>query len=86
MNEQNQAKSESSEKEKENFTNSSVVLKQREARRKRCEQCGKPFGLIRRRNAGRQFCSVPCMDRHTESVRKAVEAKARWYTFLRQRR
>ncbi len=84
MSEQNQA--EPALGENENHTNSPVASIQRGARPKRCAQCGKPFGLIRRRSAGLQFCSAPCMDGHAEGVRKAVEAKARWYSFLHQRR
>jgi hypothetical protein len=53
---------------------------------KRCAQCGGPFGLIRRRRAARQFCSLRCVDEYANGVRKAVEAKARWYEFLHQRR
>jgi hypothetical protein len=67
------------------FTNSPAVSNHREPRRKRCAHCGKPFGLIRRHSAGMQFCSVQCMDKQAEGVRKAVEAKARWYRFLQRR-
>lgn len=63
-----------------------VVSGPPESDRKRCAQCGKPFGLIRRRRAGKQFCSARCVDDHADGVRKAVEAKARWYEFLYQRR
>ena len=31
------------------------------ANRKRCAHCQGPFGLIRRRRSGRQFCSIACM-------------------------
>lgn len=58
----------------------------REHRRKRCGQCGGPFGLIRRRRGGKQFCSAKCAEQNADGVRKAVEAKARWYEFLYQRR
>jgi ribosomal protein S14 len=53
--------------------------------RNRCAQCGRPFGLVRRRRAGQQFCSAACMTEQADSVRKAVRDKARWYAFLTQR-
>jgi hypothetical protein len=53
---------------------------------KRCAQCGRPFGLVRRRRAGKQFCSARCVDDHATAVRKAVEAWANWLDFLQQRR
>ena len=58
----------------------------REYRRKRCGQCGGPFGLMRRRRAGKQFCSQKCADLQADGVRKAIAVRARWYEFLYQRR
>jgi hypothetical protein len=58
----------------------------REYRRKRCGQCGGPFGLMRRRRAGKQFCSQKCAEQHADGVCKAVAVRARWYEFLYQRR
>jgi hypothetical protein len=52
------------------------------AGRRRCAQCHGPFGLIRRRRSGRQFCCAPCMEAHDDAVRSAVQAKARWLDFL----
>ena len=46
--------------------------------RKRCARCGGPFGLIRRRRAGRQFCCSACMEAYDDALRRAVQAKARW--------
>lgn len=54
--------------------------------RKRCGQCGGPFGLMRRRRASKQFCSAKCAELNADGVRKAVEARTRWYAFLYQRR
>ncbi len=54
-----------------------VSRSRRDARRKRCAQCGKPFGLMRRNHAGMQFCSRPCVEKYTENIRVAVEAKSR---------
>lgn len=84
MNEQNRAQS--APGGSEFSTISPAVSDQQESRRKRCAQCGKPFGLIRRRRAGKQFCSARCAEQHADSVRKAVEARVRWYEFLYQRR
>ncbi len=53
--------------------------------RKRCAQCGKPFGLVRRRRAGKHYCSAVCMDKHAASIRDAIREKIRWYDFLTQR-
>lgn len=50
--------------------------------RKRCAHCHGPFGLIRRRRSGRQFCSIACMDGHDDAQRRAVQAKARWLDVL----
>ena len=52
------------------------------ANRKRCAHCQGPFGLIRRRRSGRQFCSIACMDRYDDAQRRAVQAKARWLDVL----
>jgi hypothetical protein len=52
------------------------------ANRKRCAHCQGPFGLIRRRRSGRQFCSIACMDGYDDAQRRAVQAKARWLEFL----
>jgi hypothetical protein len=41
---------------------------------------------MRRRRAGKQFCSQKCADQHADGVRKAVAVRARWYAFLYQRR
>ena len=65
---------------------STAAAEARAYRRQRCGQCGGPFGLIRRRRAGRQFCSAQCVESYADGVRKAVEARARWYEFLYQRR
>jgi len=50
--------------------------------RKRCAHCHGPFGLIRRRRSGRQFCSVVCMDGYDDAQRRAVQAKALWLDIL----
>jgi hypothetical protein len=50
--------------------------------RRRCAHCHGPFGLIRRRRGGRQFCRSACMEAHDEAVRRLVQAKARWLDFL----
>ena len=50
--------------------------------RRRCAHCHGPFGLIRRRRGGRQFCCSACMEAHDEAVRRLVQAKARWLDFL----
>ena len=49
------------------------------ARRSRCAHCDGPFGMIRRRRSGRQFCSVTCMECYDDALRETVRAKARWY-------
>ena len=46
-------------------------------RRSRCAHCNGPFGMIRRRRSGRQFCSVVCMDGFDDALRDTVRAKAR---------
>ena len=53
---------------------------------KRCAHCGGPFGLVRRRRAGKQFCSARCVDDHAAAVREAVRVRANWLDFLHQRR
>jgi hypothetical protein len=53
-------------------------------RRPRCDQCGGPFGLIRRRKIGRQFCSVKCMAAHARAP-NALEPRHRWYDILQRR-
>jgi hypothetical protein len=50
--------------------------------RRRCAHCHGPFGLIRRRRGGRQFCCSPCVDAYDDAVRRSVQAKARWLEFL----
>jgi hypothetical protein len=50
--------------------------------RRRCAHCQGSFGLIRRRRAGRQFCSVACMEAYDEAMRRSVRARARWLDFL----
>jgi hypothetical protein len=65
---------------------SSAAVCAQDGRRKRCVQCGGPFGLMRRRRAGKQFCSQKCADQHADGVRKAVAIRARWYAFLYQGR
>jgi hypothetical protein len=65
---------------------SPAAIDAHDGRRKRCVQCGGPFGLMRRRRAGKQFCSQKCADQHADGVRKAVAVRARWYAFLYQRR
>jgi hypothetical protein len=52
------------------------------ARRSRCAHCNGPFGMIRRRRSGRQFCSVACMDGYDDALRQTVRAKARWYDLI----
>jgi hypothetical protein len=52
------------------------------AQRRRCAHCHGPFGLIRRRRSGRQFCSVACMDGYDDAQRRVVQAKARWLDVL----
>ncbi|MBI1204097.1 MAG: hypothetical protein GC182_16470 [Rhodopseudomonas sp.] len=54
-------------------------------RRKRCAQCGKPFGLVRRRRAGMQFCSNACLTEQAQGAHRAVREKARWFEFLNAR-
>jgi hypothetical protein len=46
--------------------------------RNRCAHCGGPFGLIRRRRAGRQFCCAFCVEAYDDAMRRSVQAKARW--------
>jgi hypothetical protein len=65
---------------------SPALIDAQDGRRKRCVQCGGPFGLMRRRRAGKQFCSQKCADQHADGVRKAVAVRARWYAFLYQRK
>jgi hypothetical protein len=36
---------------------------------KRCAHCGGPFGLVRRRRGGMQFCSAACMDGLSSDIR-----------------
>ena len=50
--------------------------------RRRCAHCDGPFGLVRRRRAGRQFCSVACMESYDERLRRAAQARGRWFDFL----
>ncbi|MGN6574030.1 MAG: hypothetical protein ACTHLO_21680 [Pseudolabrys sp.] len=50
--------------------------------RRRCAHCHGPFGLIRRRRSGRQFCCASCMDAYDDAVRRSVQAKARWLDLL----
>jgi len=50
--------------------------------RRRCVQCHGPFGLIRRRRNGRQFCCAPCVDAYDDAIRRSVQAKARWLDFI----
>ena len=52
------------------------------ARGNRCAHCNGPFGMIRRRRSGRQFCSVGCMDGFDDALRETVRAKARWYDLI----
>jgi hypothetical protein len=49
---------------------------------RRCANCGHPFGLVRRRRAGKQYCSVVCMKTGAGTI-KSVKAPVRWYQFLR---
>ena len=65
---------------------SPAAIDSQDGRRKRCVHCGGPFGLMRRRRAGKQFCSQKCADQHADGVRKAVAIRARWYAFLYQGR
>jgi hypothetical protein len=65
---------------------SPAAIDTQDRRRKRCVQCGGPFGLMRRRRAGKQFCSQKCADQHADGVRKAIAVRMRWYEFLYQRR
>ncbi len=60
----------------------SVAPDRDEPRRRRCAQCGKPFGLVRRRRAGLQFCSAACMTEQADALHKAVQARAIWHAFL----
>jgi hypothetical protein len=61
---------------------SPAAVRAQDGRRKCCVQCGGPFGLMRRRRAGKQFCSQKCADQHADGVRKAVAIRARLYAFL----
>lgn len=56
------------------------------AARRRCAHCHGPFGLIRRRRSGRQFCCSLCMEAYDEAVRRSVQAKARWLDFIERAR
>lgn len=56
----------------------------REFRRTHCSQCGRPFGLTRRRHAGKQFCSAPCVAEFAAANRE--QARSHWYDFLFQGR
>jgi hypothetical protein len=57
-----------------------------DVRRKGCARCGNPFGLVRRRRHGRQFCSVACMDKGVDSVGMAGGVKTLWHAFFGPRR
>jgi hypothetical protein len=84
MNEHRQAQFALSENDYSSI--SSAAPDARGYRRKRCGQCGGPFGLMRRLRAGKQFCSQKCADQQADGVRKAIAMRARWYEFLYQRR
>ena len=56
------------------------------ARRSRCANCGGPFGLVRRRRGGKQFCSGKCAEQYADGLRQALEAKTHWYERLYRRR
>jgi hypothetical protein len=84
MNEHRQAQFALSENDYSSI--SSAAPDARGYRRKRCGQCGGPFGLMRRLRAGKQFCSQKGADQQADGVRKAIAMRARWYEFLYQRR
>ena len=56
----------------------------REFRRTHCAQCDGPFGLIRRRHAGKQFCSAACVAEYTADMRDRARPRSHWYDFLFQ--
>ncbi len=49
-------------------------------KKKRCDNCGGPFGLIRQRNGTRQFCSRKCLSafyhRLVDAIRRQGRASA----------
>lgn len=49
---------------------------------KRCNFCNGPFGLIRHRSGGRQFCKKRCERIFNEHKEKQI-ALIRWLTWLR---
>jgi hypothetical protein len=53
--------------------------------RKRCARCGNPFGLIRRRRGGKQFCSIVCMEKGGGGSGKSAKSAQRWYEVFRRR-
>lgn len=53
---------------------------------KRCAQCGRPFGLVRRHRAGKQFCSERCLEEYSNARRDGAEGTTRWFEFLHRRR
>ncbi len=55
-------KAQSARDRDEFFTNQPTVTNRYASIRKRCAQCGEPFGLIRRRRTGMQFCSLSCLN------------------------
>jgi hypothetical protein len=48
-----------------------------------CAHCYGKLSLIRRLSGGTPFCSAVCEETHHRKVNAAVEAKNRWYAYLR---
>jgi len=64
------------------FGQTMTTDERREFHRTHCAQCGRPFGMTRRRHAGKQFCSAPCVTKF--AAEKRERARAHWYDFLFQ--
>jgi hypothetical protein len=66
-------------------TTSTTAAGYTDRERKRCACCGNPFGLIRRRRGGKQFCSIVCMEKVGGGGVKSAKTAQRWYEFFRRR-
>jgi hypothetical protein len=71
------------EKKQEGFLEQPSKLKI--ADRKRCYQCDGAFGLIRRRFALKQFCSIQCLNKYRENERKISRIKE-WRDYFAKKR
>ena len=48
-----------------------------------CTHCYGKLGLILRMSGGAPFCSAVCEEQNRRKVSAAIEAKNRWYAYLR---